>query len=307
MELLKNLYRIASPSGREKAMQSFIREQLSEIGASFYEDASGNIYATKGVSETYPCIVAHMDEVHRRRKNGFTIITTKGLMFGYNTLDMEQVGIGADDKNGIWVCLKAMQKYDNIKCAFFVSEETGCQGSYNADMSFFDDCRFVLQCDRRGSSDFITIASCTELCSAEFLNDIKLEAFGYYENHGAMTDVMALKESGLNISAANISCGYYNPHTNQETTCINDLENCFNLVCWIIENCTKVYVHYSDMALNNMEDNQEIIEELSVEMAENPMFNEQDFIDFYNYYKEWYDISYDSLHDAFLSFRTGIK
>jgi hypothetical protein len=31
-------------------------------------------------------------------------------------------------------------------------------GSGKADMSFFRDCRFVVQCDRRGHSDMVTRA-----------------------------------------------------------------------------------------------------------------------------------------------------
>ena len=45
-------------------------------------------------------------------------------------------------------------------------------------MKFFDDCRFVLQCDRKGNSDFITNASCTELCSDDFLKDANISKFG---------------------------------------------------------------------------------------------------------------------------------
>lgn len=306
MELLKSLYRIESPSGKEKAMKSFIKKQLSDIGVSYYEDLYGNIYAKKGLCDTYPCIVAHMDEVHRREKKGFTLVTANGLIFGYNTKYMSQVGIGADDKNGIWICLKAIQKYECIKCAFFVGEEIGCEGSYQADMRFFNDCRFVLQCDRKGSSDFITNASGTELCSNEFLQCINLEAFGYNETHGAMTDVMALKENGLDVCAANISCGYYNPHTNQETTRISDLENCFNLVCWIIENCKDVYRHKHDDQAELEDEMQEVIYELASEMADRETFGEKEFKDFYNFYKDYYNIDYHMLHEAYLNMKFSL-
>jgi hypothetical protein len=35
-------------------------------------------------------------------------------------------GLGADDKNGIWIALQCLKKYDTVKVAFFVSEEVGC-------------------------------------------------------------------------------------------------------------------------------------------------------------------------------------
>lgn len=304
MELLKSLYEIASPSGGEKKMRTFIKKQLDIIGASYCEDLSGNIYAIKGKDKTYPCIVAHMDEVHRRRK-GFKIIQTDEVILGFNMRDMSQEGIGADDKNGIWVALKAMQKYDCIKCAFFVEEEVGCIGSYRADMSFFEDCRYVLQCDRKGSSDFISYASNTELCSSEFLKAINLKKFGYSKGHGMMTDVMALKENGLNVCCANISCGYYNPHTPMETTRIKDLLNCFNLVCWIIENCKDVYQHTGEFLEGN-ESMQIVIEELISEMTYGGTFEEEDFEEFYEYYKDFYRIDRDELHDVFMELKSDM-
>lgn len=224
-------------------MLGFIKSILAGVKIAYAQDAKGNVYATKGESNEYPCVVCHVDEVHKVRKEGYKVVETDGIIYGLNTQTMSYEGIGADDKNGIWVCLKALAEFDIIKCAFFVSEEVGCIGSHAADMKFFDDCRFVLQCDRKGSSDFITNASCTELCSDEFLKDAKIDKFGYKEANGLMTDVMTLKENGLQVSACNISCGYYNPHSNNEMTRISDLENCYELVKHIISTCTKVYPH----------------------------------------------------------------
>lgn len=243
MRLLKKLYEISSPSGKEKAMRKFIKSLLTGMKVDYTEDKHGNIYATKGESDTYPCLVCHTDEVHRVRKKGYRIVESEGLIFGINDITKSFEGIGADDKNGIWVCIKALSEFDVLKCAFFVSEEIGCVGSRSADMKFFEDCRFVAQCDRKGNSDFITKASGTELCSSEFIKAACLKQFGYKEEHGLMTDVMTLKENGLSVSACNISCGYYNPHTGNEMTNISDLYNCYRLVRHLVNNCTDVYPH----------------------------------------------------------------
>ena len=243
MKLLKKLYRISSPSNQEALMQKFIISLLKGANIPYSVDKKGNIYATKGESDTYPCVACHIDEVHKFRKDGYKVMESDGVLYGFNPNTMSFEGIGADDKNGIWVCIKALNEFDAIKCAFFVAEEVGCQGSRAAEMAFFDDCRFVLQCDRKGNSDFITNASCTELCSKEFVKDANISAFGYKEANGLMTDVMELKERGLKVSACNISCGYYNPHTNNEMTRISDLLNCYNLVRNIITNCVKTYPH----------------------------------------------------------------
>lgn len=243
MKLLKKLYEISSPSGKEQNMCNFIKSLLKGMSVDFTEDKVGNIYAIKGESDTYPCVVCHTDEVHKVRNYGYRVVESGNLIFAVNDLTMEFEGIGADDKNGIWVCLKALSEFDVIKCAFFVSEEVGCIGSSSADMKFFDDCRFVLQCDRNGKKDFIINASGVELCSPEFIEACKIHEFGYEIQRGLMTDVMTLKEQGLSVSACNISCGYYNPHSDNEMTNINDLYNCYNFVKSIIERCTDVYLH----------------------------------------------------------------
>ena len=243
MKDLIELYYISAPSGKENRMVNHIEKKLRSFGVTTYRDKANNLYATKGVSETYPCIVAHTDEVHAYKPKGFKVVQYQNMLFGIDANRSKFSGIGADDKNGIWVALKCFEKYDVMKAAFFVSEEIGCVGSRVADMNFFDDCRFVLQCDRKNGSDFITNASMTELCSDEFVKAAQIKRFGYKPAHGIMTDVMQLKHNGLSVSCANISCGYYNAHTENEYTVIPELENCLKLVENIIETCTDVYPH----------------------------------------------------------------
>ncbi len=247
-ELLKKLYSINSPSGKEANMENFVIEFVSGIsGVNFWSDKRGNIYAEKRGSEIgseFPCIVAHLDEVHTRDFGcHYSTQRVGGILFGFDLSTDSFVGCGADDKNGIFVALSCLEKYDHIKVAFFVEEEMGCRGSSAADMSFFKDCRFVLQADRRNGSDFISRASFVDLCSAEFIADVNMEKFGYKEAAGSMTDVMTLKENGLEVSCCNLSCGYYNPHTENEYTKIYELNNCLYFVQSIIEGCTKVYKH----------------------------------------------------------------
>lgn len=110
-------------------------------------------------------------------------------------------------------------------------------------MKFFDDCRFVLQCDRKGNSDFISNIYGNPLCSSQFIKDASLGEHGYKEERGMQTDVQTLRQRGLEISCANISCGYYYPHTPHEMTNIADLKKCLTLVEHIVENCREVYTH----------------------------------------------------------------
>ena len=143
--------------------------------------------------------------------------------------------------------LKCLKKFDHIKAVFFVGEEVGCVGSGKCDMNFYDDCRYVIQCDRRNGDDLITsIGGWTQLCSPEFINDIKPELFGYKEECGLITDVGELKERGLKVSAINLSCGYYEPHTDKEFVIKSEVLNCLAFVEHIITTCTNVYPHEDD-------------------------------------------------------------
>lgn len=241
MELLKSLYEIHSPSNGEKKMKRFIRRWVNEnVPDAEVWAENGNVYVKRGNAETYPCVVAHTDQVQDRHSKDFVVLESNGVMMGYSPSKHEQQGLGADDKNGIWVALKCLQKYEVMKCAFFYGEEVGCLGSERADMTFFEDCRFCIQCDRRNGGDLITDVW-GQMCSDEFIYAIDYEMFGYKPTHGLMTDVATLKSNGMKCSAVNLSCGYYEPHTDHEFTDVAELVNCLDFVQHIIENCTDKY------------------------------------------------------------------
>ncbi len=243
--LLKQLFCIHSKSGKEGKIRKFIwnwvRQYVPE--ATIRCDKPGNLYITKGKSDTYPCIVAHLDQVQEKHSKDFIAYEVEDIIIGFSPKRLEQQGLGADDKCGLWIGLKCLQKFDCLKLAFFVSEEVGCKGSEQADMDFFKDTRFVIEPDRKGKSDLITQIGWTPLCSEEFLKDIGHKKYGYFEEEGMMTDVETLKDNGLEVSCINLSCGYNRPHTDQEFVYKPALLNCLAFVEHIIETCTKVYPH----------------------------------------------------------------
>ena len=245
-KLLKQLYKIHSKSGYEGKIITFVckwvDKNIQDVKIEL-DWNTGNIYMTKGTSDTYPCMVAHLDQVQKYHPTDFTVIETKDLLFGYSPKERSFCGLGADDKNGIWLCLQCLQKFNEIKVAFFVGEEVGCVGSSKANMDFLNDCRFVIQPDRRGNTDVITHIGFMDICSDDFIRDITPEKFGYTPTEGMMTDVEQLKENGLNVSCINVSCGYYEPHTDNEFTDKNDLMKCLVFIEHIITSCNKVYPH----------------------------------------------------------------
>lgn len=240
-ELLEALYCLYSPSNGEKKMRRFIKKECLERGASCYTD-NGNLYVTKGEADTYPCVVAHMDQVQKNHSKDFKVMVSDDIIFGYSAVSKSQQGLGADDKNGIWIALQCLERFDVMKCAFFVGEEIGCVGSGKADIKFFNDVRFVIEPDRRNGGDLITSIS-GDICSDEFKAALPSKEFGYTETEGLMTDVEELCEKGVGVSCINFSCGYYHPHTDEECTSWRELCNAMKFAFAIIERCTDVYKH----------------------------------------------------------------
>ena len=73
-----------------------------------------------------------------------------------------------------------------------------------------------------------------KLCSNEFISAIDVRKYGYKPAQGLNTDVAALKRNGLEVSCINLSCGYYEPHTDNEYTVVADLCKCYRFVRHII-------------------------------------------------------------------------
>lgn len=251
LNLLKDLYKINSHSGEEDQIRRFILSYLRKhyTGLRVRTDSLGNIYITKGRAEHYPTIVAHMDQVGTY-KGKIHIFRYNNIMIGVGE-NGQQVNLGADDKNGVWIALHMLKVERALKVALFVSEEVGCIGSSGCDMSFFNDSKYVIQCDRRNGGDFINRTYSTELCGKDFVSDELKEKYGYKDTCGLMTDAETLKERGLNVACCNMSCGYYNPHHSDEFTNIKELINCLNFVREIVR-ITPLIKHEGDRFYSGM-------------------------------------------------------
>ena len=120
MELLKQLYKIYSPSRGEKKMRKFLKDWIRKNvpDATYEVDSLGTLDVRTGESETYPTVVSHIDQVQKIHSRDFQAVETKEIIFGFSLSNVQMEGLGADDKNGIWVCLKCLQKYPALKCAF---------------------------------------------------------------------------------------------------------------------------------------------------------------------------------------------
>ena len=246
--LLIDILSVQTTSGNEFDMISYIHKFCkTNVPAATIKIKDNNIYISKGKTNHYPCIVAHTDTVHDIHKS-FKVYDDNGCLFAFNSDTGTQVGVGGDDKVGIWLALEMLVMFDNIKCAFFHSEEVGCIGSRAADMSFFKDVGYCFQGDRRGNSDFVNSIS-GKLFSKRFSKKINpiISKFGYAQTSGAITDVGQLAENGVGVCVANMSCGYYAPHSDAEVVRFDDANNCLNMLMCLVQElgCNKYDYTYS--------------------------------------------------------------
>ena len=253
-ELLIEVLSVQSSSYKEENMVAYIHQKLKEIkrksagNMAIENDSDGNILVTKGESDIYPCVVSHMDTVHGIYK-GYKVEkakhkkTRKNIL--YATCNTEQggrtiTGVGGDDKVGIYVCLEMLVSFDNIKVVFFTNEEVGCIGSRAIDLSFFNDVSFIWQADRKGNNEVITEDANGILSSDEFINKIVpiMDRYGYSSSDkGVYTDASQLSSRNVGVCCANIACGYYDAHTDNEYVVSEEVETCLSLFYDVIDAC----------------------------------------------------------------------
>jgi putative aminopeptidase FrvX len=231
---------IPSYSGKEDLMREFIINTLNKSGIDNYTDKYGNVYATKGVAEYYPCVVAHIDTVHKIEE--YTVHEDNYTLTAWNN-NGEQTGIGGDNKAGVFVCLELLEHFDVIKAAFFVSEEVGCLGSYLSDPEFFKNVGYAIQFDAPFNNWVSHYSDGVKLFSIDSdffskldpifqkcLPNYNISSLGYHP----YTDVSALK-SLYDFSCLNYSVGYYNMHSKNEYVSITDVDLCLKTAIEIIE------------------------------------------------------------------------
>ena len=86
------------------------------------------------------------------------------------------------------------------------------------------------------SPDVVTIGKGgISLCREGFIAAELLDKFGYSTVLGGRTDVVALRERGLEKDCCNIGCGYYNAHRSDEYTLFSHLQNALAFVSEVVD------------------------------------------------------------------------
>ena len=169
--LLYDLYSIHAMTGREWPMIAFIRAYVSKHipEAEIWMDKLGNLYITKGESDKgYPTLACHMDQVQALHSDDFEVRQEGDMLYGWSERNQQREGLGADDKNGIYICIRCLEACPCLKVLMAVGEEKGCIGSNRADMSFFKDSLYVLEPDCKGGKEIHTVLRGIPCASKDF-------------------------------------------------------------------------------------------------------------------------------------------
>jgi tripeptide aminopeptidase len=250
LDRLKEILSVPSHSGDESRMIKYLTKVLDGKGYDYTVDHQGNIYVTKGVSEAYPLFVAHTDTVHTVNEN-LTIKeyihddknhNNKVALTGYDSTNDLPSGCGGDDKCGVYLALEMLDTYDNVKAAFFISEEIGCVGSRGAvktNPDFFKNVGYAIQYDSpEGNSLSSTLMGKYLFESSDVFTNkvgdlIREHGITEWANH-PYTDIWPLMEE-FDFCCLNLAAGYYRYHTKHEYVIVDDVQNGYDLGVKLVE------------------------------------------------------------------------
>lgn len=226
-EILKNLLAVPTVSYNEQPMVDWLVHYITHNipGAAVTVDAFRNVYVSKGTAEFSPCVSAHIDTVQPHRQ--VEIVERNGHLIGFDAHGT-QVGIGADDKAGIFVCLNLLHRFEHIRAVFFATEECGCVGARKADAAFFAGIAYLMEFDCPSRNMMSYSSGGVRLFAND--GDFIKTALPALQRHGTIlwqhhpySDVMAIRER-FPISCLNLSCGYYNWHAPNEFISLRDVD-----------------------------------------------------------------------------------
>ncbi|WP_395767991.1 hypothetical protein [Aquirufa sp.] len=234
-KLLLEVLSIETYSKEEDQMIDFLLAFFAKNEIHAWRDEMGNVYAQKGALvgvQKYPLVVAHTDTVHRIHGN--QIIPKKLLLpnfagelkpalQGYDQ-DGNPVGLGADCKVGVALCLMHFLRQPVLKGFFPVQEEIGARGAEQHDAAFMQNVGYAIEFDSPGNTSSITLWN-QLMYNPEDPNglgkvwtDLLLEFSDQYQTEYTLeqhsyTDIVMLRPL---FSCCNIPVGYYMYHTKSE-------------------------------------------------------------------------------------------
>lgn len=201
-------------------------------------DQDGFLYA-KGDAPVL--LIAHMDTVHDKQCK--EIKNVKGKL-------SSPQGIGGDDRCGVFIIMNLVKE---LHCSVLLceDEEKGCIGASKFKRATYKDAdgneqyyiknldvNYMVEFDRRGKNDAV-FYHCGNEEFIDFIEDMTNFKFA----NGSMSDISVLMEPA-NLSAVNLSCGYYNAHYPTEYVMYDEMMDTIDAAKVLIkEKCDKPFVY----------------------------------------------------------------
>lgn len=246
-------------SKKEYRMVAFIILWARRNKITYEFDNFGNIYLTKGElseGEFYPCVTSHLDTVQDKQTPyiyaGVPLdLKTERTKDGTHKVSVDSnggtaIGIGADDKSGICICLSMFDHIEKLKACFFLDEEEGCNGSDVLNVEWFQNVGYVIGFDSPDLYRAAWACSGTQLFSYNFYENYMKEvcdAWGLVKGcffSEPYTDVKNIRQK-TDIICMNFGNGGYLAHTTSEYIVIEDMDHACGMGIALIDSigCTE--------------------------------------------------------------------
>lgn len=206
----------------EMELKKYLHARLKEF---FNPETIVNDEGFLYVKGNLPVLVtAHMDTVHVkqckkfyvRKENKQHIVTSPN-------------GIGGDDRCGIHMILKLLEKGYRPYVLFCEQEEIGGVGSnlFCQERNLIREimeCKYLIELDRTNGNDAVFYD-----CENPDFTDYICKTTGYKEAFGSFSDISHLSPA-CKVASVNLSCGYYKAHTTNEYVNIEEMNHTIEVV-----------------------------------------------------------------------------
>ena len=211
----------------QQGVKGYMHSYLVECGYSPTSE-NGFLYAKGDIPVL---LVAHMDTVHKEQ--------CKDINNNNGKLSSPQ-GIGGDDRCGVYIIMNVVKE---LHCSVLLceDEERECIGAHKfvkTDYIKNLGVNYMIEFDRKGNNDAVFYS-----CANEDFIDFVEDATNFKFATGSVSDISVLMPEA-NLSAVNLSCGYYNAHTLNEYVIYDEMMDTIEVAKALIkEKCDEPFVY----------------------------------------------------------------
>jgi len=200
------------------AVEYFIEDWLLPLGG--YSDAAGNVIVRVGDSSRVMWS-SHTDTVHNKAGRQRVVISGDNFKLGHGS---DSACLGADCSTGVWLMREMILNQVKGLYVFHDSEEVGGHGSAwlaKNHGGLLDGIDFCIAFDRKGFDSVITHQAMGRTASDSFASSIAPLLPSVYRSDTGGTFTDSANYTDIIGECTNLSVGYLNQHTKQETQSIS--------------------------------------------------------------------------------------